>query len=76
MENQVLLTSEKYATKRNEQNLPLKLMKQRKSKIFCPLTHVLNVGPYTSTKIVLSRTRSTSYVTESDTKAHIANLKI
>ena len=48
----------------------------RKSKIICPLTYVLDVGPYTGTKIVLSRTRSASYVTKSDTKARIANLKI
>ena len=59
-----------------KQSLPLKLMKQRKSKIICPITHVLDVGPYTDTKIVLSGIRSASYVTESDTKARIADLKI
>ena len=51
-------------------------MKQRKSKIFWPLTHVKDVGPYTGTKIVFFGTRSSSYVTESDTKACIADLKI
>ena len=37
-------------------SLPLKLMKQRKSKINCPLTHVPDVESYTGTKIVLSDT--------------------
>ena len=51
-------------------------MKQKQSKIICPLTHVLDVGPYTGTKIVLYGIRSASYVNESDTKARIADLKI
>ena len=72
LKNWVLLTSKKYDIK----SLPLKLMKQRKSKIFCPLAHVPDVGPYTGTKIVLSGTKSASYVIESDTKACIVDLKI
>lgn len=37
-------------------------MKQRKSKIICPLTHVTDVGPYTATKIVFSRTKNVTKV--------------
>ena len=43
-----------------KQSLPQNLMKQRKIKIICPLTHFSDVGPYTGTKIVFSGSRSTS----------------
>ena len=51
-------------------------MKQSKSKVISLLTHVPGIGHYTGTKIVLSGTRCASYVTETDTKARIADLKI
>ena len=54
-----------------KQSLSLKLIKQRKSRIICPLTHVPDVGPYTCTKTVLSGTKSVSY----DTKVRNADLK-
>ena len=61
---------------KKKQSLPLKLTKQRINKIFCPLIHIPDVGPYIGTKIVLSGTRNVSYATESNTKARIADLKI
>lgn len=54
----------------------LKLMKQRKSQISCPLTHAMDVGPYIGTKIVCSRIKNITFVTKSNTKVCIAYLKI
>ena len=73
LKNMVLLTSEKYATIRNKQSLPLKAINQRTSKSIPP--HVPDVELYTGTKIVLSGIRNVLYVTELDIKAHIADLK-
>ena len=59
----------------NQNSLPLKAINQRTSKSIWPLTHVPDVELYTGTKIVLSGIRNALYVTESDIKVHIADLK-
>ena len=59
-----------------ETKTPIKFNETKKKQNILPLTHVPDVEPYTGTKIVFSGTRSDSYVTKSDTKACMANLKI
>ena len=63
-------------TLQKETKSPTKTNETKKKQNILPPTHVSDVEPYTGTKIVFSETRSASYVTKSDTKAHIDDLKI